>query len=546
MRGINSSRAIAVFLAAATVLPSCGESGGSSAFASSDGSPGGQATDGAGDGADAVDAADVSDGADAGDGLPPEVESTVSLPTPAAGESHVFIPSQLLDVLVRIHGESLAVTLLDTGLDPVAVARVDADDTVSVLAVNAGSDDVSLFRDAEAEAPSAAEIADLPTPANQLALCPDHRFAVTWRAPGPMDALGTGSLQDVSLVRLDPLGVVSIGVGFRPSKVEYFGTGAFVLSDSGVSRIELDDDFEPRFAPAVAVSADPLENPRDREVVLLDASTAAVRTFGEPMVRFVALADGAFREVTLEGAPTDLDVTLGGAEVLAVLRDRRELVRLANDESVAPVTLSLGDLPAGQAEVDEAGGRAVAFTSVVTDSKGELTKAGNEWLVVVDLEGGAEPRVVPLVKGVAAVVVSPDGRRAVVLHDRRTHVGAEEPIDRVDAQVDAAPGFSVVDLDSGYAKLELPGADPLGVALRDGRALVLVPEGASPGGALDVDLQALSVRRVELGSPPTLAIGVGSRTAILQEHPAGRVTFLDHDSGATETVTGFQLNSKIK
>lgn len=529
-----------VFMLLGTLLaPGCGESSADSQSAS-----GSDSEFGGSGGADASDAADGSDAGDAID-LPPETETTALLPQPAAGESHVFIPSAVLDAVVRINAQTLAVTLLDAGIDPAATLRVDGDDGVSILAVNAGSDDVSLFRQAEAEVPAEPVIIDLPTPANRAALSPDNRYAITWRAPDAGEgSVGLGSLQDVTLLRLDTPGAVSVGVGFRPSAVTYFGDAAFVLSDSGVSRIALDAPFEARFAAPVAMTDDPLEPARDREVVILDATTAAVRRAGKASVRFVSLVDGSAREVPLDGIPSDLDVTLGGAEVLAVLRAQGALVRVPADGG-EPTVIPLGDLPAGQAEVSEDGERAVAFTSVVTDAKGEATAVGNEWLVIVDLAGDAPPRVVPLIKGVASVALSPDGRRAVVVHDRHSQGDADR--DAVDARVDLMWGFSVVDLASGYAKLELTASQPLGVLVNDARAIVLVgPGNGSPGGALDVDLAALQVGHVDLGSPPSWALDVGARTAILQDHAAGRVTFLDHATGTAETVTGFQLNSKIK
>ena len=55
------------------------------------------------------------------------------------------------------------------------------------------------------------------------------------------------------------------------------------------------------------------------------------------------------------------------------------------------------------------------------------------------------------------------------------------------------------------------------------------------------------VDRYDLASPP-IAVGVvaGARRAfIAQEHPEGRLTFVDLETGIARTLTGFELASRV-
>jgi hypothetical protein len=57
----------------------------------------------------------------------------------------------------------------------------------------------------------------------------------------------------------------------------------------------------------------------------------------------------------------------------------------------------------------------------------------------------------------------------------------------------------------------------------------------------------LMSERYALASPP-IAVGVvpGARRAfIAQQHPEGRLTFIDLESGVARTLTGFELSSRV-
>jgi hypothetical protein len=53
---------------------------------------------------------------------------------------------------------------------------------------------------------------------------------------------------------------------------------------------------------------------------------------------------------------------------------------------------------------------------------------------------------------------------------------------------------------------------------------------------------------LELGSPPTSvgAVPSSKRAFVGQDHPDGRISFIDWTTSSIETVTGFELNSRIR
>jgi hypothetical protein len=63
-----------------------------------------------------------------------------------------------------------------------------------------------------------------------------------------------------------------------------------------------------------------------------------------------------------------------------------------------------------------------------------------------------------------------------------------------------------------------------------------------------IEAKSFLVQPIALGSPP---ISLGSvpqskRVFVNQEHPDGRITFIDWETNATRTITGFTLNSRIR
>jgi hypothetical protein len=88
------------------------------------------------------------------------------------------------------------------------------------------------------------------------------------------------------------------------------------------------------------------------------------------------------------------------------------------------------------------------------------------------------------------------------------------------------------------------------VAIDDTHAVVTVTDGAQVHVAYLVSMPALTVDPITLASAPLPgASGIvpeANQAFIAQQHPEGRITFIDLDSGEQHTLTGFELSSQVK
>jgi hypothetical protein len=91
-------------------------------------------------------------------------------------------------------------------------------------------------------------------------------------------------------------------------------------------------------------------------------------------------------------------------------------------------------------------------------------------------------------------------------------------------------------------------APPKQVAIaQDGMSAIVSARDDTAGKYLTyvAKMPSLTVDQVTLASPPT-AVGIASTVAyVSQEHPEGRVTFIDLGTEALHTVTGFELGASI-
>ena len=86
------------------------------------------------------------------------------------------------------------------------------------------------------------------------------------------------------------------------------------------------------------------------------------------------------------------------------------------------------------------------------------------------------------------------------------------------------------------------------VAVTNDRAVIAERDDKSNVfGAYLARMPQLMVERYPLASPP-IAVGVvegAKRAFIAQQHPDGRLTFIDLDTGVARTLTGFELSSRV-
>jgi len=488
-------------------------------------------------------------------GVPPPPEVEYDFGGPVSAQRYVYVAMTEQDALARIDGRTLAVTSRPVGDAPRVVGAIPNSDGAVVLDSTNGT--ASVVRPA-GDTDTIRVLPTLPH-LNRLDIDPTGRFAVIWfdltKAIADGGITGIGSFQDVTVVRLAPGGekAVNLTVGFRPREVEFDAPGnrAYVITEDGVSVIDLAiaTTSGPSIVPPIPV-VDPGTPAGTVEVDIVSTGEyAAVRREGVATLRVVrvgATNPGQAYDIPLQSPATDLDLAPDGSRVYVVERAAKQLaiVDIPGD-AIDPSGVQRVDLTTnatiGSLVVSRDGKRALLFTNATLDER--LT------MIELDQPGFAR-KTWPLKKSVRALGISPNGATALVLHAKAP--GDPATATSVDDYIDKSYGYSLVDLATGFAKLQLTPVDPGPFAYAaDGGKVYVALDG---GNALTatralqvVETQTGVVTTRQLGSPPS-AVGIlpGAGEAFAaQRHPLGRITFVNLATDAVRTVTGFDLNSAI-
>jgi DNA-binding beta-propeller fold protein YncE len=492
------------------------------------------------------------------DAAPPE-ETEYALTEPHSSQRYVWVAMTDQDRLAKIDGATLEVMSVPVGDRPRVLSTLPGTDVAVVLdSINAAA---TVVRPAEGSV-SAELYATLPN-LNRLAASPDGRYAVAFfdlnkaiAEAGSLEAVTEiGSFQDVTVLSVEPghEAAVDLTVGFRPREVEVDASGqyAFVVTDDGVSVIDLPAMTmgEPTIVPPIAVTSDPLGDASDVEIDIVSSGEyAVVRTPGEEGIRVARLFGpqaGTGWDIPLARMPSDIDLAPDGQRIYATFRDPAGLAIIdVPGDAIDPSGVQMIELPAatgGQLTLTPDGSRGVLFTNVTLDER----------ITIVELDQPGFPREThPLQKAVRAIGFDPSGTKLIVLHARAP--GNPDDATTFDEYIDRSPGYSVVDVATGFAKLQITAVDPAAFTFADSAARAYVTlDGGDAEGAVaafqEIELDTGVVHTTELGSPPD-AIGLLPDTSTIyvsQRHPLGRVTFVDVPTGGVRTLTGFDLNSQV-
>lgn len=485
---------------------------------------------------------------------PPPPEKEYEFSEPISSDRYVYVAMTDQDELARIDGTNLTVVATPVGKSPRLVSTIPNSDGAVVLDSINGT--ASVVR------PNGAHdlVKILPTlrNLNRLDVDPSGRYAVIWfdltKQIQSGGIGGVGSFQDVTVIALAPglERAVDLTVGFRPREVQFdaAGTRAYVITQDGVSVIDLGyaTTHGPSIVPPIPVN-NPAFPPESVEVAIVSTGTyAAVRQLGESSLHVVdvgGLEPGRQWTIPLLGPATDLDLAPSGTRVYAVQREVKKLSVIdipgdANNPSGVE-TIDLTGATVGSLTLAKDGSRGLLFTNASIDER--IT------MIRFDLPG--YPIVTwPLKKSVRAVGMSPSGTSAIVINSKS--FGDPASATTVDEYIDRSYGYSLLDLATGFAKLQITPVDP--------GSFVYSPDGTKAyvsldGGNTPTAVRALQVVTVQngvvitkqLGSPPS-AVGIlpGADMAFSsQRHPLGRVSFVHLVTDAVRTVTGFDLNSNI-
>lgn len=514
----------------------------------------------------------VSDAGLAGDGdgsapLPPEVEEAVEFEPPQASDRFVFAANPEAGTVAVINAETLHIQTLETGERPTYLRTLANTDDAIVL--NVGSDDATIIRLVGGEA----TLSNLPVThgANTIAVAPDGKHAVVlFDASREKGAVGFMDFQTVTVLKLEAGADQStnITVGYNPRAVFFRDDNlrAYVVTDDGVSVLDFEDIDEngPRIADSQVFGKGGPDDDNADVSITPDGRYALSRLVGDSLLRLLDLESGETSVLDLaDVAPeytgdsdggvadavevdvTDLDLAPDGSYAVAVLRSHSAVVRV-------PIPGGFSDLEAVDTYVIE--GELIGLAEPVPHSSLVLayTTASetSERLTILDLDNG-EIRVLNIHKTIKAVSMAPDGSTAVIVHKKMPGNPLEPGLTQ-EQQIDRSYGYSVLHPDTGAVKLRSTSVEPgaFTVVIDAGYLFLLLRDDAQ--GVREVHRVHLSSfdfsPPIVLDSPP---IAVGSvpmqkRVFVSQDHPEGRMTFIDWDSAESQTVTGYELNAKVR
>jgi DNA-binding beta-propeller fold protein YncE len=482
---------------------------------------------------------------------PPEIEYEFG--APISSERFVYVAMTEQDELARIDGQTLAVKSTKVGEAPRDVATIPGSDGAVVLDSHNGT--ATIVRPS-GDTDTTKVLATLQR-LNRLDIDPSGRFAVIWfdlaKAIAQGGIAGIGSFQDVTVVRLAPGSekAVNLTVGFRPREVQFDAAGnrAYVITQDGVSVIDLAHatGHAPSIVPPIPVAAADAP-PADIEVnIVATGEYAAVRQAGVAALRVVNVGSnpGQTWTIPLASPATDIDLAPDGARLYAVLRAAKQLAIIdvpgdAQDPSGIE-TIDLTNATLGSLVLSRDGRRGLLYTNAQADER----------ITLVRLDQPGYPTVTwPLKKSVRAVGISPAGDTALLLNAKA--FGDPGTASSFDEFVDRSYGYTLLDLATGFGKLQITPVDPGPFRYApDGSKVYVALDGGDTATATRalqvVATQTGVVTTKQLGSPPS-AVGIlpgAAQAFVAQRHPLGRVSFVDLVTDGVRTVTGFDLNSHI-
>jgi hypothetical protein len=500
--------------------------------------------------------------------LPPEMEVEIDFEQPQASERFVYAANPDTGTVAIIDATSQAIQTVETGDRPTFLRTLAGTDDAIVL--NIGSDDATILR-SPATGAKLTHV-DVVHGANAIAVAPDGKHAVVYfDTVSGSTAAPTGSvLQDVTVIRLNAGEDDAVGmtVGFRPRAVFFAADSsqAYVVTDDGISVLDFATIEKQGTGIARLVSLGSDVDQKELDVsVTPDGKYALAREPGKSTIRLIELSDGSTQTLDLAqfgmppeatgdedaGMPpelvvdvSDLDLAPNGKFALAVLRDQSMVVQV-------PVPGGFDDVKAVKKFVIK--GETIGSVSISPQSDAALlytTAVDIERITRLTLAKGGEHKTIALRKTVKAVTIAPDGETALIIHKKADGDPNQPGLDP-DTQIDRSFGYSVLRIPTGDVKLQVTPVQPSAFTMvPDGSFLFLLlrDDDSAVREAQKVEAKSFLVQTIALGSPP---LSVGSvpkseRVFVNQDHPDGRITFIDWTTNETRTVTGFELNSRIR
>lgn len=481
-------------------------------------------------------------GADAEGGAfddgPPESEVESAFRAPVSTGRYIWSANPDTGRVAMVDAETLQIELFDAGFRPTQVAGIPGEGKAeTAIVLNEGSRDATLLSVSKGSLTEKSFA--LHASAKHWVVSKEGGWAIAWTDSlqysnaDPLDGF-----QDVTAIDLEAGDTTRLSVGYRPSRWFFSDdeTQAFAVTEDGISVLGLagkglgaDSNELIRLGSKIPVAYPDVTVTGDGKYALYLRDRGSV-------VRVLHLRTDGVTEVELSGPVTDLDLAQNGEFAVAVIRSRAEVVILPVPEIVSyPDVREEIHVPGetfGSAVVSEDGSLIVAYTNATPNSRVTLIR--------LDAFGAVwDTRTVDLKAPVLSAFPATDGSHVITL------MGVPEGSTKQGA-------FALVPADGTIApKIVGTSSVPQQVAMAPSSsgALVSVANPAGDYGVYVVRAESQRVDFVELPSRPLATgmvetIGV-ERGYVAQEHPEGRITLVELQSGEVRTLTGFELAAKV-
>jgi len=476
--------------------------------------------------------------------LPPEKELDQSFRAPVATGKLLWSANPESGRVALIDAQTLSVRMTNAGFGPTYLAAVPSKaGTDSAIVINVGSHDATWFQ-ATATEIRAVTIATH-TGANAWSVSADGKYAIAWTDAAHLDGGTPDSLNGYSeLTVIDltasPPESTRLSVGFRPSQVVFDADSkhAFAVVDEGISVVDLGD--HPALSALLTVGSGSLSAHARDVNIAPDGSFAVVRVDGSPEVEIIDLSSGSRQVLTLDSNVTDLDLSADGKTATAVLGD-------ATPPEVLSFAVPAPDTDPDQFDRASIPGELVRSVTLAPSDQLALLYANavpSNHVTLLDTAPGEHHfgfRTVDVQGAVRGIYVAPDSQTAITLQTPPAGSAKKGLFSIVPTQAVRSPRIVGTD------------AEPTEIAFSDadtGKALVTVHDATSAvRGVYVIGLANLEQNFVALASEPlpgaTGIVPLAKRGFVAQKHPEGRITFIDLDTGAAQTLSGFEIAARV-
>jgi YVTN family beta-propeller protein len=323
-------------------------------------------------------------------------------------------------------------------------------------------------------------------------------------------------------------------------------SGDSVASDSRADVTAVDADVTEPEDASVAGSDAGAERPNRAPVTDVtltpDGRYAIARVQLSGIVRLIDLRNRSVQSLNTGAEISDLDLAPNGTFAIAVQRESSRVLRIAvpgafNGTAAIRRTEFINEV-VGSVSIAPDNASALLYTTALDVRR----------VLMMDLAANTATVPILLRKHVRSVTYAPDSRVALIVH-RFTEGDPNQP-GSLQSQIDRSRGYSLLDLRNRFVKLQLTPTDVGPFALVPGGAyafLLFRDDMLRVAMTHRVNLRSFEVNPLTLGSPPISvgAVPATQRVFVGQEHPEGRISFINWDTGAVESLTGFELNSRI-